>query len=386
MNLDLTPDQRAFQQEVAAFARAHVEPAAARIDETGEFPWALLKLAGTNGLAGMTIPRQWGGGGRDYVSYALAIETVARSSATLATILIVNNSLVGDVLARFGSDAQKAEWQRPLASGQATGAFALSEDNAGTDAANIEMTAAEVDGGSAYSLSGRKVWVANAEGANVMLVFAATRPGMRAHGITAFLIPVSTPGIERTARADSLGVRGLGCMDLTFTDVRVPADHAVGAVNDGFKVAMWALEGGRVAIAAQALGIGEAALEEALRHAKARHTFGKPIAEYEAIQFMLADMATELDAARMLTHKAAALKPYQASIAQEAAQAKLAASIAAHKAADTAMQILASAGYRRGSKVERLFRDARATEIYQGTSETQRMVIADHILGIPRHA
>jgi butyryl-CoA dehydrogenase len=248
------------------------------------------------------------------------------------------------------------------------------------------MEAVPVDEGRGYGLTGRKVWVANAEGANVAVVFAATRPGMRAHGMTAFLVPMSTPGIDRTARADSLGVRGLGCMDLSFTNVRVPADHVVGAVNDGFKVAMWALEGGRVAIAAQALGIGQAALDEALHHAATRHTFGKPIAEYEAIQFMLADMATELDAARMLTYKAAALKPHQASIAHEAAQAKLAASIAAHKAADTAMQILASAGYRRGSKVERLFRDARATEIYQGTSETQRMVITDHILGIPRHA
>jgi alkylation response protein AidB-like acyl-CoA dehydrogenase len=386
MNLDFTPDQRAFQQEVGAFARVHVEPASARIDETGEFPWALVKLAGTHGLAGMTIPESWGGGGRDYVSYALAIETIARSSATLAAILIVNNSLVGEALARFGSDVQKAQWQRPLASGQATGAFALSEEHAGTDAANVEMTASEVEGGAAYSLTGRKTWVANAEGANVLLVFAATRPGMRAHGMTAFLVPMSTPGIERTARADSLGVRGLGCMDLAFTDVRVPASHVVGAVNDGFKVAMWALEGGRVAIAAQALGIGQAALDEALRHAKARQTFGKPIAEYEAIQFMLADMSTELDAARMLTHKAAALKAFQVSIAQEAAQAKLAASVAAHKAADTAMQILASAGYRRGSKVERLFRDARATEIYQGTSEAQRLIIADHILHLRRNA
>jgi len=166
----------------------------------------------------------------------------------------------------------------------------------------------------------------------------------------------------------------------------VPADHMVGAVNEGFKLAMWALEGGRVGIAAQALGIGQAALDEALRHVKTRHTFGKPIAEYQAIQFMLSDMSTELDGARMLTYKAAALKPHQVSIVTEAAQAKLAASEAAHHAADKAMQILASAGYRRGSKVERLFRDARATEIYQGTSETQRMVIADHILGLRRHA
>jgi alkylation response protein AidB-like acyl-CoA dehydrogenase len=386
MILELTPDQSAFQRTIEAFSATHVEPAAARIDETGEFPWALLKLAGEQGLGGVTIPQAWGGGGRDYLSYALGIEAVARASATLAAILVVNNSLVGEVLARFGTDLQKDRWQRALATGQATGAFALSEEHAGTDAANVEMEAVPVDDGRGYSLTGRKVWVANAEGANVALVFAATRPGMRAHGMTAFLVPMSTPGIDRTARADSLGVRGLGCMDLSFTHVRVPADHVVGAVNDGFKLAMWALEGGRVAIAAQALGIGQAALDEALRHVKTRQTFGKPLAEYQAIQFMLSDMATELDAARMLTYKAAALKAHQVSIAQEAAQAKLAASIAAHKAADTAMQILASAGYRRGSKVERLFRDARATEIYQGTSETQRMVITDHILGIPRHA
>jgi butyryl-CoA dehydrogenase len=386
MILELTPEQQSFQREVETFASTMVEPAAARIDETGDFPWALLKQAGEHGLMGVTVPQAWGGSGRDYLSYALAIEAVSRASATLGVILVVNNSLVGDVLARYGSDAQKDRWLRALATGQATGAFALSEENAGTDAANIELTATVVDEGQAYSLSGRKVWVAGAQSADVVLVFAATRPGMRAHGITAFLVPMSTPGIDRTARADSLGVRGLGCMDLTLTDVRVPADHMVGAVNEGFKLAMWALEGGRVGIAAQALGIGQAALDEALRHVKSRHTFGKPIAEYEAIQFMLSDMSTELDGARMLTYKAAALKPHQVSIVTEAAQAKLAASEAAHHAADKAMQILASAGYRRGSKVERLFRDARATEIYQGTSETQRMVIADHILGLRRHS
>ena len=384
MVLELTDAQTSFQTEIAAFARACVEPVASRIDETGEFPVTLLKQAGDRGLMGVTVPQSWGGGGRDYVSYALGIEAVSYASATVGVILIVNNSLVSEVLARFGSDAHKERWLRALASGQAMGAFALSEENAGTDAANVEMQATLVDDGKAYSLTGRKVWVACAEASNVTLVFAVTRPGQRAHGITAFLVPMSTPGIERTARADSLGVRGLGCMDLTFTDVRVPADHVVGAVNDGFKVAMWALEGGRVAIAAQALGIGHAALDEALRHAKERHTFGKPIASYEAIQFMLADMATELDAARMLTYKAASAKATQASIVTEAAQAKLSASEAAHKAADKAMQILASVGYRRGSKVERYFRDARATEIYQGTSETQRMVIAERILGIRR--
>ncbi|MDO8836639.1 MAG: acyl-CoA dehydrogenase family protein [Vicinamibacterales bacterium] len=384
MILDPTPAQLAFQSDVAAFASSTVEPAAARIDEAGEFPHALLKAAGDRGLMGVTVPAAWGGGGRDYVSYALAVDAVSQASATVGVILVVQNSLVGDVLARFGTDAQREQWLRPIATGHALGAFALSEENAGTDAANVEMDARPVEDGRAYVLNGRKVWVACAEGANVAIVLAATRPGMRAHGITAFLVPMSTPGIERMARADSLGVRGLGCMDLAFTDVRVPADQVLGPVNEGFKLAMWALEGGRVGIAAQALGIGQAALDAALHHVKARHTFGKAIADYQAVQFMLSDMATELEAARILTYKAAALKPHQPSIVLEAAQAKLAASIAAHQAADKAMQILASAGYRRGSKVERLFRDARATEIYQGTSETQRMVIAERVLGVRR--
>jgi butyryl-CoA dehydrogenase len=385
MILTPTPTQLAFRSEVEAFSAAQVAPLAARIDEIGEFPHQLLMTAGGNGLTGITVPVPWGGQGRDYVSYALAIEAVSRASATVGVILVVQNSLVGDVLARFGTDRQREDWLRPIATGQALGAFALSEEHAGTDAANVEMDALPVEDGRAYRLNGRKVWVACAEGAHVALVFAATRPGLRAHGITAFLVPMSSPGIDRVARADSLGVRGLGCMDLAFRDVRVPADHVVGPVNDGFKLAMWALEGGRVAIAAQALGIGQAALDEALRHVKARHTFGKPIGEYEALQFMLSDMATELEAARILTYKAASLKPHQPSIVLEAAQAKLAASEAAHKAADKALQILASAGYRRGSRAERLFRDARATEIYQGTSETQRMVIAERVLGLRRH-
>jgi butyryl-CoA dehydrogenase len=382
MILDLTPDQCAFRDEVAAIAAAEIDPAAARIDESGEFPYGLLRSLGAHGLTGMTVPPAWGGRGLDAVSYVLGIEAVSAASATAGVMLVVQNSLVGDVLARFGSAAQREIWLRPVATGHAVGAFALSEDNAGTDAANVEMTAIPDEGGRAYRLSGRKLWVACAEAAHVVLVLAATRPGLRAHGLTAFLVPMSAPGIERVARADSLGVRGLGCMDLHFTDVLVPADQVVGPVNEGFKLAMWALEGGRIGIAAQALGIGRSALDEALRHVKARHTFGKALAEYEAVQFMLADMATELEAARVLTLKAAALKAHQSSVALEAAQAKLAASLAAHQAADKAMQLLASAGYRRGSRVERLFRDARATEIYQGTTETQRMVIAERVLGM----
>jgi alkylation response protein AidB-like acyl-CoA dehydrogenase len=223
------------------------------------------------------------------------------------------------------------------------------------------------------------VWVANADAALVAIVFACTRPGLRGQGVTAFLVPMDAPGITRVARADSLGVRGLGCMDLEL-DVQAGDDQVFGAVDQGFHAAMWALQGGRVAIASQALGIGEAAIAEAVLFAKERHAFGQPIANYQAIQWMLADMATELEAARMLTWKAAAAKERQERITLEASMAKLAASEAAHKAADRAMQILASAGYRRGSVVERLLRDVRATESYQGTSEAQRMIIAAQVL------
>jgi alkylation response protein AidB-like acyl-CoA dehydrogenase len=378
MILELTDEQAAFQREIAAFAAERLAPAAAGIDEAGRFPLALVKELAARGLLGVTIPVASGGAGRDYVSYALALEAVARASAVLSVIASVNNSLVAEPIAEFGSDAQKQTWLRRLATGDAIGAFALSEAQAGSDAAN-QQTAARLDDGG-YVLNGRKVWVANAEAAEVAIVFAATQPGSRGRGIGAFLVPLETPGLTRTSRPESLGVRGLGCADLDLRDVRVGADALLGGPRDGFHIAMWAIDGGRVAIAAQALGVGQAALDAALAHAKTHEAFGQPIANYQAIQWMLADSATELDAARLLMLKAADARARKERPALEAAMAKLSASEAAHRAADRAMQILASHGYQRGSVVERLFRDVRATEIYQGTSEVQRMVIAEHIL------
>jgi butyryl-CoA dehydrogenase len=376
MKLELTDAQRAFQQQIERFARETVAPAAAGIDESGEFPRALVGEAAKLGLMGVTIPREYGGAGRDYVSYAVALEALARASAVIAVITAVNNSLVAEPIAGFGTDAQKARWLRRLATGEALGAFALSEEQAGSDAAN-QKTVARLDE-RGYVINGAKVWVANAEVADLVIVFAATQPGIRGRGISAFLVPMDTPGIRRVATADSLGVRGLGCTDLELVNVRVDADALLGGPGEGFRIAMRALDGGRVAIAAQALGVGDAALEEALEHARTREAFGQPIGNYQAIQWMLADMATELDAARMLTLKAASRTPGDVTL--EAAMAKLFASEAAHRAADKAMQILASKGYRRGSVVERLFRDVRATEIYQGTSEVQRMVIAEYLV------
>jgi len=394
VDIDLNAEQLEFRESIERFARETVAPQAGRIDASGEFPLELLRAAASVGLVGVTVAPAWGGAGRDYVSYALAIETVARASATVAASLVVTNSLVADVIAHAGTDRQKDQWLRPLAAGEALGAFALSEPDAGTDAANQQTTAVGTAAG--YRITGRKVWVANAEAARVAIVFAATTSTgsasptgspasrkSRPSGITAFLVPMDTSGIMRRARDESLGVRGLGCMDLEF-DIEVGADQVLGPIDQGFRLAMWALEGGRVAIAAQALGIGEAALGEALAHAKTREQFGQPIANFQAIQWMLADSATELAAARLLTWKAADAKDRQERAVFEASMAKLAASEAAHRAADRAMQVLASAGYRRGSVVERLFRDVRATEIYQGTSEAQRMIIAETVLGDSR--
>jgi alkylation response protein AidB-like acyl-CoA dehydrogenase len=377
MILELTPAQAAFRDTVEQFARETVAPRAPTIDDTGEYPADVIRAAAARGLLGVALPKAWGGGGRDGVSYALTIEALARATATVAVAVSVTHSLVGELVAHAGRAPQKERWLRRLATGDAIGAFALSEPDAGTDAANQQTKAVRT--GDGYRITGRKVWVANADAASLVVVFAATRPSLRSQGVTAFLVPMDTRGISRTARADSLGVRGLGCQDLDF-DITVGDDQVLGAVDQGFRLAMWALDGGRIAIAAQALGIGRAALDEAIAYAKQRETFGKPIASYQAIQWMLADSATELDAARMLTLKAAAAKDRQERVTMEASMAKLAASEAAHRAADRAMQVLASAGYRRGSVVERLFRDVRATEIYQGTSEAQRMIIAQHAL------
>ncbi|MEZ5317597.1 MAG: acyl-CoA dehydrogenase family protein [Vicinamibacterales bacterium] len=375
MDFSLNEGQRAWLDRVEAFARDRVAPRAAAVDADGVFPRDLVHEAAALGLMGVTIPEAQGGAGRDYVTYALAVEAVAKASATLAVILTVNNSLVVEPLREFGTDGQQDLWLARLASGRAIGAFALSEADAGSDAANQKTVARFEDG--QFVIDGAKVWVANAEAADVAIVFAATDPDARRRGITAFLVPLDTPGISRTP-SDSLGVRGLGCMDLTFEGVRVEAQALIGEPRRGFRLAMRALEGGRVVIAAQALGVGQAALDLALAYAREREAFGQPIGNFQAIQFQLADLATDLEAARMLTWQAADARDRLPRASVEAAMAKLQASEAAHRAADRAMQILASEGYRRGSTIERLFRDVRAAEIYQGTSEVQRMIIAEH--------
>jgi butyryl-CoA dehydrogenase len=378
MTFSFTPEQTVFLDSVRRFAETRVAPHAAELDATGVFPRALVAEAAGLGLMGLCVAAGHGGAGRDYVTYAAAIEIVSAASATLAVILTVNNSLVAETIEQFGTSVARDTWLSRLARGAAIGSFALSEADAGSDAANQRTVARLDDRG--YVINGRKIWVANAEVADVAIVFAATEPGARGRGIGAFLVPLDAAGVTRVPSPESLGVRGLGCVDLELNDVRVDAQSLIGEPGRGFRFAMRALEGGRIAIAAQALGVGQAALEEALRYARARHAFGQPIGNFQAIQFQLSDIATELEAARMLTWKAADTRDRAQRASLEAAMAKLQASEAAHRAADRAMQILASAGYRRGSLVERLFRDVRAAEIYQGTSEVQRMIIAEHII------
>ena len=377
MQLELTPEQTRFRQAVRDFAATAVAPRAAAIDAADRFPQDLVSEAASRGLLGVTVPEAWGGSGRDYVSYALAVEAIAAASATLGAILVVNNSLVAEVVHRFGTPAQKDAWLARLASGRAVGAFALSEAQAGTDAARQETTATAA--GRRYVLRGRKVWVANGAAADVAVIFAATAPGAGGRGVSAFLVPMDRPGVTREPTREPLGVRGLGCVDLRLDDVEVDAGALLGGPGLGFGVAKWALDGGRIAIGAEALGVGQAAFDEALRHARSRQTFGHPIGRYQAIQWQIADIATELDAARMLVLRAAAAKDVRERTTLEASMAKLAASEAAQRAADRAMRIFASAGYRRGTTVERLLRDARALEIVAGTSEAQRMIIAAQV-------
>ena len=301
---------------------------------------------------------------------------MSRASATVAVILSVNNSLVAETILAHGTDAHEERWLRPMARGEAVGAFALSEEQAGSDAAN-QQTRITHDG-FGYRLRAEGVG-GQRRGRRRGDRVRRRAPDVRGRGISAFLVPGDAKGITRRNRADSLGVRGLGCMDLDFDDVGVDSDQLLGAPGQGFAIARLALDGGRVAIAAQALGVGQAALEEALAYAKPRDTFGQPIAKYQAIQFMLADMATGLEAARMLT--LGPRRPARAGAGGARGVDGQAGGIGSRAAAaDKAMQILASEGYRRGSPVERLFRDVRATEIYQGTSEVQRMIIAAHVL------
>ncbi|HEX3694379.1 MAG TPA: acyl-CoA dehydrogenase [Polyangia bacterium] len=378
MDLDLTPEQKLIRDTARAFATQEVLPAAAAIDKQHRFPKELVAKMGELGLMGVAVPESWGGAGMDTVSYALALEEISRACASTGVIMSVLNSLVCDPILRYGTDAQKQRWLPGLASGKTLGCFALSEPEAGSDA-SAQRTIA-VRSGAGFIINGTKNFITNGPVADVVLLFATTEPGKRAHGISAFVVPTNAPGLKIGATDDKLGIRGAPSSQIFFTDCAVDTDSMLGKPGEGFKVAMSTLDGGRIGIAAQAVGIARAAFEDATKYALERKTFGQPIAEHQAIQFKLADMCTEIDAARLLVWRAAVKKDSGARYTSEAAMAKLFASEAANRAAKEAVQIFGGYGYLTDFPVERHFRDAKITEIYEGTSEIQRLVIASALL------
>ena len=378
MEIQLSEEQLLLRDNVRRFATEVVRPRAKEIDQTGEFPRAFFGQAGELGLAGVTVPEEYGGGGMDTLSYSLVIEEISRACANSGVILSVNNSLVCDPLLKFGSAEQKRDLLTPLAAGRKLGCFALTEPGAGSDAASLR-TLARRDGGD-YVLDGSKVFITNGTHADLALVFATVDPEKKHRGITAFVVPTDAAGFHRGQHEVKLGVNASGTTELSFAGVRVPAAQRIGEEGEGFKIAMAALDGGRIGIASQAIGIAQAALEDALAYSQQREQFGQNLSEFQAIQFYLADMATEIDAARLLTWKAAWAKDQGKRYTLEAAQAKLYASEMAQRVTNKALQIHGGYGYSREYNVERYFRDARITEIYEGTSEIQKMVIADWVL------
>jgi butyryl-CoA dehydrogenase len=378
MRVELSEEQNLLRESVRGFAEDVVRPQAKEIDESGEFPREFFDRAGELGLAGVAVPEQWGGAGMDTVSYCLVIEEISRVCATSGVILSVNNSLVCDPLEQFGTDEQKDRFLKPLASGEKLGCFALTEPGAGSDAASLRSTARR--DGSDYVIDGSKVFITNGTDADIAIVFATVDPQKQHKGITAFIVPCDLPGFKRGGHEYKLGVNGSGTTEFFFSDLRVPAAYRLGEEGEGFKIAMRTLDGGRVGIAAQAVGIAQGAFEEALAYANEREQFGQPIANFQAIQFYLADMVTELDAGRLLTWKAAWAKDQHKRYSLEAAQAKLFTSEMAQRVTNKALQIHGGYGYTREYNVERYFRDARITEIYEGTSEIQKLVIANAVL------
>jgi butyryl-CoA dehydrogenase len=381
MNLDLSEEQSLLQQAVRDFAEEVVRPRAAIIDQTGEFPKDLFRQAGELGLAGVAVPAEHGGSGMDNVSYAIVIEEISRVCANLGVILSVNNSLVCDPIDRFGNAEQKRKFLVPLAKGEKLGCFALTEPDAGSDAGN-QKTRAILEGDN-YRITGQKVFITCGQAADVCLLFAMTSPEKKLKGISAFLVDASTPGFDRSRHQVKLGVNASGTVEIFLTDVRVPVADRLGEEGEGFKIAMTTLDGGRIGIAAQAVGIATEAFEAAVRYAQARRAFGKPIADFQVIRFYLADMATEIDAARLLTRRAAAAKDAakggKGRYSMEAAIGKLFAAEMAQRVTTKALQIHGGYGYTKEYPVERNFRDARITEIYEGTSEIHRLIIAREI-------
>jgi butyryl-CoA dehydrogenase len=374
MDFELTDEQQLIRNMVRDFVKSELAPLAAEIDRDHRFPEEVIrKMAGLN-LMGMPYPEEVGGAGTDYVSYRIALEEVSRGCASTGTIMTAHTTLATWPVFTFGTQAQKDKYLADMASGRRLGAFALTEPVAGTDAGAGTCTA--VLKGDSYVLNGSKMFISNAPHAEVYIVFAKTAPERGTMGMSAFIVEKDTPGFSIGKAEHKLGIRGSATSPLFFTNCHVPADALLGREGHGFKIAMKTLDRGRIGIAAQAVGIAQAALDASIAYAKERVQFGKPIAAFQAIQWMIADMATEIDAARLLTYRAASCEDHGRPHSTEGAVAKLFASETATRVAGKAIQIHGGYGYTEGYPVERNWRDAKITEIYDGTSEAQRMIIA----------
>jgi alkylation response protein AidB-like acyl-CoA dehydrogenase len=375
--MELSETQRLVQASAREVARRVLAPVAAELDRSGEFPEAPLRELAALGLMGVNVPARFGGAEAGVVAYSLALQEIAAACASTAVTMAVTN-MVAEVIAHFGSDAQRAAYLPKLCSGEfIAGAFALSESAAGSDPGSLTTRA--VRDGADWLLSGDKQWITSGDRAGVLVVWARTADA-GARGLSCFLVEQGTPGMTVTRKEDKLGLRASSTVSLSFDGCRLPASALLGAEQGGFKVAMMALDGGRIGIASQALGIARAALAESVAYAKQRVQFGRPIADFQAIQWMIADSETELSAARLLALEAARLKEQGAPFSREAAMAKLFASEAAFRICDRNLQIHGGAGYVRDFPAERHVRDVRVTRIYEGTSEIQRLVIARSVL------
>jgi butyryl-CoA dehydrogenase len=384
VHVALTDAQRELRDTVRAFARDRIKPVAAETDREERFPQDIIAALGELGVLGCFVPERWGGAGFDYVAYALAVEEVSAACAATGVIFSAHASLATWPILALGTDDQRARYLPRLASGEWLGCFALSEPSSGSDAGSIRTTARR--DGDQYVLNGSKNFITNGPAAGLAIVFATLDPKRGNKGLAAFIVETASSGFEVVRVEEKMGIRGAHSAQLAFTDVRVPRENLLAGEYEGFKVAMKTLDGGRIGIAAQAVGIARASVEDSLAYARERRAFGQPIADFQAAQFRLADMATAVEAARLLTLRAASLKDRGLPYTKEAAMAKLYAAETAMTLATQAVQMHGGYGYTREFAVERYFRDAKITEIYEGTSEIQRLVIAGQLLREARGA
>jgi butyryl-CoA dehydrogenase len=378
VNLELTEEQKLLQKSVREFAESEVRPLAKELDETGHFPRETFRKAAELGLTGVAFPEAEGGAGFDHIAYAIVIEEISRCCASTGVILSVQNSLFCDPIHRYGTPEQKQKFLLPFTRGERIGCYALTEPQAGSNAAALQTKA--VRKGDTYIINGTKAWITNGGVADAAIVYANTDPSKGEKGITAIVVEKGTPGFKVGKEEKKLGISATACSELVFTDCEVPVANRIGSEGEGYKVALSTLDGGRIGIASQAVGIAQGAFEAALRYSQERMAFGNPISQFQAIQFMLADMATEIDAARLLVRNAAWKQDSGARFSLEASVAKLFASEMATRVTHKAIQVHGGNGYSREYPVERAYRDARITEIYEGTSEIQRLVIAAWVL------